>query len=229
MIDEHIVFQYLESDENALWSLLVATGYLKVVSYAGYGNGEPGIMPEYQLAITNYETLQMFKRMVNNWFAPVRGIYNGFITSLLQGDLKSMNVYMSNLCLRTFSCFDTGKGILGTEPERFYHGFVLGLLVGLEKRYILTSNRESGFGRYDIMLKPRNVSDSAFILEFKIHDSKEEADMEETVLRALKQIEEKQYETALVAEGIPRENIRKYGFAFEGKKVLIGDNRARAF
>ena len=109
-----------------------------------------------------------------------------------------------------------------TEPERFYHGFVLGLVTELERDYIITSNRESGFGRYDVVLEPKKPEKDAVILEFKIHEPDEEDNLQETVASALKQIEEKQYEAALIARGIPKEQIRKYGFAFMGKKVLIG-------
>mgnify|MGYP003306606295 CR=1 FL=1 len=125
--------------------------------------------------------------------------------------------------MQTFGYFDTGKGPSGAETERFYHGFVLGLLVELNRKYTVTSNRESGFGRYDVMLEPKNREESAFILEFKVYDSDEEGNLLDTVASALQQIEEKQYEAALLAKGIPAENIHKYGFAFEGKNVLIGD------
>jgi len=141
---------------------------------------------------------------------------------LLDGNLKAMNAYMNRVALQTFSYFDTGKGPLGDEPERFYHGFVLGLLVDLSGKYVITSNRESGFGRYDVMLEPKNQEDYAYILEFKTYDKEDEEGLKDTVQAALEQIEEKQYEASLIAKGIPSERIRKYGFAFEGKKVLIG-------
>ena len=109
-----------------------------------------------------------------------------------------------------------------SQPERFYHGFVLGLMVDLTDRYVVTSNQESGFGRYDVMLEPKDKDDDAMILEFKVFNPRREASLEDTVQSALAQIEEKQYETALTARGIPSEHIRRYGFAFEGKQVLIG-------
>ena len=168
----------------------------------------------------------MFLRMVREWFAPVEGDYNNFIKALLLDDQKAMNQYMNEVALTSFSYFDTGnKPSEKLEPERFYHGFVLGLMVELSGRYVLTSNRESGFGRYDIMLEPRQKQDDAIIIEFKVHDPEEEKTLEETVVSALKQIEEKQYYTALIAKGIAKDHIRSYGFAFEGKKVRIGSKK----
>ena len=160
--------------------------------------------------------------MVSGWFDASEGNYNDFIKALLHGDKKAMNAYMNRVALSTFSYFDTGNRPSGAEPERFYHGFVLGLMVDLRDRYKITSNRESGFGRYDVLLEPLRKEDDGIILEFKVYDEYEEKTLSDTVAAALNQIEEKQYEKVLLDRGVPKEKIRKYGFAFEGKKVLIG-------
>lgn len=220
-VDEQIVYNQLDNNESAIWSLLLASGYLKVKSKEYVGEGLEQYQ-EYELVITNYEVKMMFENMISDWFGRNRSDYNNFVKALLIGDLDAMNEYMNRVALNTFSSFDTGNRPSGIEPERFYHGFVLGLLVELEDRYILTSNRESGFGRYDVMLKPRKAGGEAFILEFKVFNSRRDVNLEGTVAAALKQIEDKQYEAELIAEGIPAENIRKYGFGFEGKTVLIG-------
>lgn len=220
-IDEQIAFEQLDREENAIWSLLLARGYLKVMGFQI--EKKYGWKRIYELQITNFEVMLMFRNMVSNWFAQASSSYNDFIKSLLQGDLKAMNVYMNRVALTTFSCFDTGKRPSAEQqPERFYHGFVLGLMVELEGRYVITSNRESGFGRYDVLLEPQNKKDYAIILEFKVFDPDVETSLEDTVQKALNQIEIKKYETVLLQKGIPADRIRKYGFAFCGKDVLIG-------
>ena len=213
-IDEQIVFNQLDENEDAIWSLLLGTGYLKLSSIDIYGMA--------RLSITNFEVQLMLKKMVRGWFKSSDGKYNAFVRALLKGELKAMNAYMNDVALKTFSYFDTGKSPSErSEPEKFYHGFVLGLMVDLEKRYVLSSNRESGFGRYDVMLEPKNEEDDAILIEFKVIDKEEEKDLRETAQSALKQIEDMQYEQSLLAKGIDKERIRKYGFAFEGKKVVI--------
>ena len=218
--DEQIVFEQLQQDKNAIWSLLLASGYLKVLEVE-----QRGLLlePWYHLKITNLETLGMFTGMFKGWFSASDCNYNAFVQALLQGNLKEMNVYMNDVALVTFSSFDTGKHPSGkTQPERFYHGFVLGLLAELRDRYVLKSNRESGYGRYDVMLIPRNFAEQAYVLEFKVYDPEEEASLQETVQAALMQIQEKQYDAELAELHIKPEQIHHYGFAFEGKKVLIG-------
>ena len=223
-VNEEINFDQMEGSEQAVWSLLLAAGYLKIIAVHG---------KEYELSLTNYEVRQTFEDMVLGWFEKKSGDYNDFVKALLRGNLKEMNAYMNRMSLAMFSSFDGGNHPSEeTTPERFYHGFVLGLLVDLADRYEVTSNRESGFGRYDVMLKPLNKEcdgiinngkkDDALIMEFKVHDPDEEDSLDETVQEALQQIEDKKYEQTLLDAGIPKEKIRKYGFAFKGKKVLIG-------
>lgn len=230
-IDEQIVYDQLSTKKNAVWSLLLASGYLKV---AGTAFEERSGRMYYDLTLTNKEVHIMFSNMVQDWFA-WNDDYNDFIKALLLGDVKAMNVYMNRVTTEMFSYFDTGKSPQG-EPERFYHGFVLGLMVELADRYVVTSNRESGFGRYDVMVEPRSLSgmqekdagpktyrDSvwdAVIIEFKVQDT-DEKDLAETAHNALRQIGERDYQASLAARGIAEERIRKYGFAFCGKKVLI--------
>ena len=223
-IDEQIVFSELDYSEDAVWSLMLASGYLKVVS-----SEELNLIREsdneYELALTNREILFMFKKMILRWFSPAKSETNEFIKALITGDIESMNEYMNDVALRTFSSFDSGKHTSEKKaPENFYHGFVLGLMVDQSENYIITSNRESGFGRYDIMLEPKDKQTQKYpgiVIEFKVINPRKENSLEETVEAALKQIEEKNYDAELINRGVKEENIHHYGFAFKSKEVLI--------
>ena len=221
--DEQIVFSQLGKNKNAIWSLLMASGYLKPdkVEYKG-----ELLEPWYHLSITNLETVSMFSNMFKGWFNNDSSNYGEFVQALLKGRLREMNIYMNDVALSTFSYFDVGtQPSERTQPERFFHGFVLGLLVELRDIYEIKSNRESGYGRYDVMLVPKGDDRkyNAIILEFKVYDSYDESTLDDTAQSALRQIEEKNYDAELIARGIEKERIRHYGFAFEGKKVLIAE------
>ena len=219
-IDEQIVFNQLDYDRRAIWSLLLASGYLKVVNLTF---NKARNRYSYELVLTNNEVLFMFQNMIDGWFSSRTENYSEFITMLMQNDIEGMNYYMNEISLQMFSYFDTGtQPSARSHPEKFYHGFVLGLMVELRNRYVITSNRESGFDRYDIMMEPLHGEDDAIVIEFKVFNPQKEQSLSDTLTSALAQIEEKQYEQTLVAKGIQKQRIRKYGFAFEGKNVLIG-------
>ncbi|MBD5503188.1 MAG: AAA family ATPase [Lachnospiraceae bacterium] len=221
-LDEQIVFNQLGQGDGAVWSLLLASGYLKVLHYEFDVARRKA---EFDLKLTNLEVQAMFEQMIEGWFGGCHGVNNAFLRAMMADDVKSMNGYMNKMTREIFSYFDTGSKPSGEEPERFYHGFVLGLLVELADRYVVTSNRESGFGRYDVMLEPRQAGDKAVILEFKVQEEGEK-ELSDTVEEALRQIRDKDYRAALIAKGIPAERIKAYGFAFCGKKVLIGGEGA---
>ena len=223
-IDEQIVFSELDYSEDAVWSLMLASGYLKVIS-----SEELNLIREseneYELALTNREILFMFRKMILRWFTPAKHETNEFIKALMNGDVESMNEYMNDVALQTFSSFDSGKKESAKKtPENFYHGFVLGLMVDQTENYLIISNRESGYGRYDIMLEPIDKSNEklpGIVIEFKVINPKKETTLEDTVEAALEQIKEKKYDAELIKRGVKKENIHHYGFAFKGKEVLI--------
>ncbi len=211
--DEQIVFNQLGKKKGAIWSLMLASGYLKAEPAAASGK-------KYTLSLTNFEVQSMMKEMIIDWFEDLTH-YNKFVKALLACDVKAMNVYLGKVLVQIASSFDGGVHPSSAEPERFYHGLVLGLIAELEGKYYVRSNRESGFGRYDVMMEPVDKNGIAYVLEFKVKDLDDEGSLEDTANAGLKQIREKQYAAELAARGFSEENIRSYAFAFSGKEVLV--------
>ena len=221
-MDDEMIFSQLGKKEEAIWALLLCGGYLKAEKVVTPEADGPARKPIFTLKITNRETEIMFGDLIKGWFGENAADYNDFVKALLLGDLDAMNEYMNDITEHVFSYFDTGKKPSKKTPENFYHGFVLGLLVTLRDQYDIKSNRESGFGRYDIRLEPKDKNKDAIIIEFKVLNLRREKGLEECVANALKQIEDNNYAAELIEKGFQEERIRKYGFAFEGQRVLIG-------
>ena len=221
-VDEQIIFNQLNTNPAAIWSLLLASGYLKVVHTLTFAEAGYAIKEEiYTLELTNYEVHKMFGSLIQLWFAKTGGLTR-FTKAMLQGDPETMEEYLGDIMLTSMSSFDSGMTSPDKLPESFYHGLVLGLLVEQTGQYNVRSNRESGYGRYDVMMEPISSGDPTVILEFKLFSSRRgEKTLEDTVDNALKQIEEKQYDAELLDRGIPQDRILKYGLAFRGKECLI--------
>lgn len=219
-INEGITFQYLEGDENSLWSLLLAVGYIKAENIV---RSVEGI--ECDVSVTNCEVMAMFKTEILGMFHNGWSAYGRFAEALLAHKMELMSEYLQTITYTSISYFDVADGPKERTPENFYHGLVLGLIVSLRDRYRIVSNRESGRGRYDIAMYPLQENTDAFIMEFKVQDRKKETDLEQTAKNALQQIDDKNYAADLLAAGIPAERIYMLGFAFEGKDVLVVSNR----
>lgn len=215
-LDEEIIFSQLDRNPKAIWSLFLAGGYLKVVKREFDGSWF-----DYTLTLTDKEVRLMFEQMINGWFSESVNSNNEFIHAMINGDVDGMNVYINMIASISFSSFDVGnRPSESTTPERFYHGFVLGLLVSERNRYLIRSNRESGYGRYDICMYPKKKDLPGIIIEFKVqNENAGEETLSDTADIALQQIEAKDYASDLKSEGV--EDILKYGFAFAGKKVFI--------
>lgn len=222
IIDEQIVFNEIDYNQDAVWSLLLVSGYLKIIDFHAVDDEFEEGLVEYELTLTNLEIVLVFRKMIHGWFAVCKSSYNDFISALLQDDLESMNEYLNRVALSTVSSFDSGRQPSELmQLEKFYHGLVLGMMLDLRNRYVIISNRESGFGRYDILLEPRSKEDDGIIFEFKVYNPKKEKNLEDTVQAAIRQVIGKRYAASLSEKGVPEEKIRVYGFAFKGKEVLV--------
>ena len=231
-IDEQVVFDQLDESDEAVWSLLLAGGYLKITDIhpSDKGHGLFEEPAEYELMLTNLEIGMVFQKMIRGWFGVCRSSYNDFIKALLKNDLESMNGYLNSVALDVSGSFDSGRQPSGKmQPEKFYHGLVLGIMLDLRNQYVITSNRESGFGRYDLLFEPRSLQDDGIIFEFKVYNPGKEKSLEDTARTAILQILDKKYAALLREKGVPGEKIRVYGFAFRGKEVLVEGGYLREF
>ncbi len=221
-VDEQIIFNQLDTNPAAIWSLLLASGYLKVVHTTSFREPDAYLSEQiYTLELTNYEVYRMFSGLIQQWFAQAGGLTE-FTKAMLQGDVKNMTRRLNDIMLECMSSFDGGNSPSIKLPENFYHGLVLGLLAENTQDYMIKSNRESGYGRYDVVMEPKDSAGTAVILEFKVFDTlDDESGLEDTAANALKQIDEKKYDIDLLSRGIAAERILKYGLAFRGKGCLI--------
>jgi hypothetical protein len=209
-IEEGIAFPELEKKTDSIWPLLLFCGYLTIDATPSYGT-------PCRLRIPNSEVAEVYRSIVLGWFqASIQESgYRLLLNSLIQGNIDTFSKIFSDFMTSSVSVFD----VPAEDSEKIYHAFVLGLLIGLKDRYEVKSNRESGYGRYDVMLIPKNAKDLGIVMEFKKLDPSGKANLEETALSALKQIEEKNYAQELLDRDSKK--ILLIGFAFERKKVLI--------
>ena len=201
----------IQNNEDNIWGLMLGTGYLKVVETVNLAEGI------YKVALPNYEIKILFEDIVRSWFKDKVAGNNlrSILKDLVELNMSEFEKKFRILVREMFSYMDVGEN----TAENFYHAFVLGMLVGLKDSYYINSNRESGIGRYDIMLEPKYKNGNSFIMEFKVADDIEEETMEKAIANAKKQIEEKGYESNLRERGF--NNITKMIFAFKGKECKM--------
>ena len=201
----------IEKNEENIWGLLLGTGYLKVTEVVDLAHGI------YKVKIPNYEIKFLFQNIIREWFNDkvIGNNLNTILKDLVTLNLKEFEKKFQVLVRQMFSFMDVGEN----TAENFYHAFVLGMLVGLKDNYYVKSNRESGFGRYDIMLEPKDKNGNSFVMEFKVLEDAEEKTIEDTIENAKKQIEERRYSEDLEERGYT--NITKMVFAFKGKEVKM--------
>ena len=201
----------IEQNEENIWGLLLGTGYLKVTGVVDLAMGV------YKVKIPNYEIKFLFQNIIRDWFNDkvIGNNLNTILKDLVTLKLDEFEQKFKVLVRQMFSFMDVGEN----TAENFYHAFVLGMLVGLKDNYYVKSNRESGYGRYDIMLEPKDKNGNSFIMEFKVYREEKEKDINDTIENAKKQIEERKYEENLQEKGFT--NITKMVFAFKGKEVKM--------
>ena len=195
------------SNPQEIWQLLVHSGYLKIEKSLGNHR--------YTLKIPNQEIQSFFEKSFLNRFLGGVDIFYEMITALKERNIEIFEKKLQDIFLTKVSYYDVG------QEEKYYHNLVLGMILSLSKEYDIHSNLESGYGRYDISLEPKEKNRVGFILEFKIAKSEEE--LEKKSKEALLQIQEKRYDIEMKEKGILE--IVKLGIAFYGKKVKICGNK----
>ena len=214
VIDENIIMADIEANEDNIWSFLLMAGYLKVV-----GKRREDIEIYYSLKIPNLEVKYMYEKIIRDWQSEgyIASEYNEMLKALVNFDYEVFEEIFVDYVEKSLSYFD----VSGEEPEKVYHSFVLGMLVSLNKSHYVLSNRESGYGRYDVMVIPKDIAKPGIIIEFKRARKTNKKTIEELIEEARKQIEDKKYETELLNRGIT--NIKKIVIVFKGKEVYVND------
>ena len=211
VLDQETVIVGIEENEDNIWGLLVGTGYLKIVETI------ESTERRYKVKIPNFEIKALFQNIVRDWFRNkvIGNDLNSILKDLITLNIEEFEEKFKILVREMFSYMDVGRN----TAENFYHAFVLGMLVGLKDSYYVNSNRESGTGRYDIMLEPKDKKENSFIMEFKVFKEEKEKTIEETIENAKKQITDRRYEENLRERGFS--HITKMVFAFKGKEVAM--------
>ncbi len=210
MMEEGVIYKHIGEDDTALYSMMVNTGYLKAVEVANAVSG----MTLYEVRIPNEEIKQVYKReILDNLVQGIRiNRFMNFQLALLHGDGEKMNRLLGDILLKMVSFYDT------KQPECFYHGLLLGLTCLLEGPvYHVVSNRESGYGRFDMAIFPHKPGLTGVIMEFKVASSVDELEIK--AQEGLRQIQDKAYSTEFQKRRI--QHIWKYGIAFCGKHVKL--------
>jgi len=212
VIDDTIVMAEVEDSNKNIWSFLLLCGYLKAVKTENI----EGIL-NCELKIPNKEVLIFYKNLIEKWFQDTmtNQKYEEMLTNLVTGDIENFGYAFEEFVMNNLSYFD----VSGKEPEKVYHAFVLGMLVSISNTHEVKSNKESGFGRYDVMIIPKNASKIGIIIEFKKINVLSKETIDQGTLKALEQIEDMKYEQELASGGIT--DIIKLAIVFKGKEVKI--------
>ena len=211
-IIEDVVFDHLIDNEDVLWSFFFFSGYLKIIKQYQIDD-----KPYGDFQIVNRELKSIFKDSVDYWFnkSQTKGKFDVVLDNLVKNNLEDFAEYFTEFITKVTSYYDFAD----KEPERVYHALVLGMMVNLQSKYRITSNRESGFGRYDIKLHPLQENLPAYIFEFKKHHQIKEQNIDETLQNAMSQIKTRNYAATLQQEGF--QNIELIAIAFKGKEVKL--------